>query len=263
VYGVRRQSKSRENAILGAVGVLVFLALWEWAGTSVQNGKLFFSAPSLVTGAFLRLAADSSFWNDVWVSSQEFAVGYVASIAVGVPLGIAMGWYRRVNALLDPLVSAFYAMPRVALVPLLIIWFGIGMNSKIALVFLGAVFPILISTLAGIRNLDESLIRLARSFGARDRQIFVTVALPGSLPFMLTGLKLAIGRALIGVIVGELIAAQAGIGYMMAKAGATFQTDRVMVGVMLICAAGMVSLEVLRRIEVRFDSWRPQRERGA
>ena len=269
-YRARAESRSplkhfyevHENALLGALGVACFLGLWEWAGTSSESGKLFFSAPSLIMNAFVKLAAQGSIWNDIWVSFQEFAIGYLASIAVGLPLGIAMGWYRRINALFDPLVSAFYATPRVALVPLLLIWFGIGIGSKGALVFLGAVFPILISTLAGMRSLDASLIKVARSFGASDRQIFATVALPGSVPFVLAGLKLGVGRALIGVVVAELVAAQAGVGYMMAKAGATFQTDRVMVGVVLIAFAGIVSIEILRRIEGRFESWRPQRETG-
>ena len=249
-----------ENAILGALGVVIFLAVWEVAGTKMENGKLFFSSPSMVAAAFGRLVGQPAFWNDCWVSFQEFAFGYLASIVVGIPLGIAMGWYRRTNALLDPLVSAFYATPRVALVPLLLIWFGIGIWSKIALVFLGAVFPILISTLAGIRSLDESLIKVSRSFGARDWQIFTTLALPGTVPFILAGLKLAVGRALIGVVVAEYVAAQAGIGQMMAKAGATFQTDRVMVGVLLIAFAGITSIELLRRLEQRFESWRPARD---
>ena len=256
----RATLESYENAILGALGVIGFLLLWEWAGTSMENGKLFFSSPTMVAAAFARLSGQPSFWNDVWISFQEFAYGYLASIVVGIPLGIAMGWYRRVNALFDPLVSAFYATPRVALVPLLLIWFGIGIWSKIALVFLGALFPILISTLAGIRSLDDSLIKVSRAFGARDWQIFTTLALPGSVPFILAGLKLAVGRALIGVVVAEYVAAQAGIGQMMAKAGATFQTDRVMVGVLLIAFAGIASIEILRRIEQRFDSWRPQRD---
>jgi ABC-type nitrate/sulfonate/bicarbonate transport system permease component len=260
----RRQLSFRkhEDSLLGILGVVLFLAAWEWAGTSVENGKLFFSSPSAVATTFVRMSSLPSFWNDIWVSLQEFLLGYLGSIVVGIPLGIAMGWYRRTNALLDPLVSAFYATPRVALVPLLLIWFGIGIWSKVALVFLGAIFPILISTLAGIRALDESLIKVSRSFGARDWQIFTTLALPGSVPFILAGLKLAVGRALIGVVVAEYVAAQAGVGQMMAKAGATFQTDRVMVGVLLIAFAGITSIEILRRIEARFDSWRPQRSGG-
>jgi ABC-type nitrate/sulfonate/bicarbonate transport system permease component len=248
-----------ENVILGILGVATFLAAWEWAGTTLENGRLFFSAPSLVVATFARLISTGEIWNDIWVSFQEFAIGYLASIVVAIPLGIAMGWYRRLDALLDPLVSAFYATPRVALVPLIIIWFGIGIYSKIAVVFLGAVFQILITTIAGVRNLDESLIRAAHSFGASDRQIFLTVALPGSVPFILTGLKLAVGRALIGVVVGEMVAAEAGVGYMMTKAGATFQTSTVMVGVLIIAVFGMVSMGVLGRMEKRFQAWRPQR----
>lgn len=260
-FSLKRLYTTYENAILGTLGILIFFGLWEWAGNSVENGKLFFSAPSMVANAFLKMAATGELWNDMWVSFQEFAIGYVLSVAVGIPLGVAMGWYRRVNALFDPLVSAFYAMPRVALVPLLIIWFGIGIYSKIALVFLGAFFQILITTVAGMRNLDEALVKASRSFGANDWQIFTTVALPGSVPFILTGLKLAVGRALIGIVVAELVAAQAGIGYMMAKAGATFQTDKVMVGVLIIAFAGVAGMELLRRLEIRFEAWRPQHER--
>lgn len=259
-HPLRRLYLGYENAFLGFLGVAAFLAVWEWAGTTLENGRLFFSAPSLIGATFVRMMSTGEMWNDIWVSFQEFAIGYVASIVVAIPLGIAMGWYRRFNALLDPLVSAFYATPRIALMPLIIIWFGIGIYSKIAVVFLGAVFQILITTIAGVRNLDEGLIRAARSFGATDRQVFLTIALPGSVPFILTGLKLAVGRALIGVVVGEMIAAEAGVGYMMTKAGATFQTGTVMVGVLIIAVFGMISMDLLGRVERRFQTWRPQRD---
>ena len=256
----RRLYLRHENAILGILGVAVFLVVWEWAGTTVENGKLYFSTPSLVIATFVSMLSTGEIWNDMWVSFQEFAIGYLASIVVAIPLGIAMGWYRRLNALLNPLVSAFYATPRIALMPLIIIWFGIGIYSKITVVFLGAVFQILITTITGVRTLDESLIRAARSFGATDRKVFLSIALPGSVPFILTGLKLAVGRALIGVVVGEMIAAEAGVGYMMAKAGATFQTGTVMVGVLIIAVFGMISMDLLGRVERRFQAWRPQRD---
>ncbi len=249
-----------ENAILGVLGVAAFLAAWEWAGSTIESGRLFFSTPSLVAATFAHMLSTGEIWNDMWVSFQELSIGYLAAVVVAIPLGMAMGWYGRLNALLDPLVSAFYATPRIALMPLIIIWFGIGIYSKIAVVFLGAVFQIVITTIAGVRNLDESLIRAAHSFGASDRQIFLTVALPGSVPFILTGLKLAVGRALIGVVVGEMIAAEAGVGYMMAKSGATFQTSRLMVGVLIIALFGMICMGLLERLERRFQLWRPQRD---
>jgi len=177
---------------------------------------------------------------------------------VGIPLGIATGWYRRLFYVLDPFISAFYATPRVALLPLIIIWVGIGIWSKIVVVFLGAVFPVLLNTLAAVRTTDARLLRAARSFGAGDLQVFRTIVLPGSVPFILTGLRLGAGRALVGVVVGELYAATAGVGFLIAVAGASFQTDKVLVGVLLITAAGVLSMEALTRLERRFEKWRPR-----
>jgi ABC-type nitrate/sulfonate/bicarbonate transport system permease component len=124
-------------------------------------------------------------------------------------------------------------------------------------VFLGAVFAILINTAAGVRNLDPALIKAARSFGASDWQLFRTVVVPGSVPFILTGLRLGLGHALTGVVVGELVAAQAGVGLMMATAGATFQTSKVFVGLVIVATTGVLMTYVLSRIEQRFQSWKP------
>jgi NitT/TauT family transport system permease protein len=145
----------------------------------------------------------------------------------------------------------------VALTPQLIIWFGIGLNSKIAVVFLGAIFAILINTAAGVKSIDPALIKAARSFGASDAQLFRTVVVPGSVPFILTGVRLGLGHALTGVVVGELIAAQAGVGRMIAIAGATFQTSQVFVGLVIVATTGVLLTFVISRIEQRFQSWKP------
>jgi NitT/TauT family transport system permease protein len=155
-----------------------------------------------------------------------------------VPLGILMGWYGRLNAILDPFVSALYATPRIALLPLIMIWFGIGIESKIAIVFLGAVFPILVNTVTGVRTISADFVKVARSFGASDRQMFMTVALPSSVPLLLSGLRLGLGHALIGIVVGEMYGAHYGIGHLIAVSGARFQTDAVMVGIIIIAATG-------------------------
>ena len=178
------------------------------------------------------------------------------AIVVGLPLGIGMGWYRRFSLALDPFVTFFNAIPRVSLTPLLIIWFGIGIYSKIAVVFLGAVFPMIVSTMSGVRNVDSSLVKAARSFGASDMQLFRTVVFPGSVPFVLTGLRLGIGHALTGVVVGELVAAQAGIGLMMATAGSTFQTSKVFAGMFIVAGSGIALTLLLQKIEQRFQSWK-------
>ena len=178
-------------------------------------------------------------------------------ILIGVPLGIAMGWYGRVDAVLEPFVSALYATPRIALLPLILIWLGIGIASKIAIVFLGAVFPILVNTVTGVRTVDADFIKVARSFGCNDRQLFLTVVLPSSVPMLLAGLRLGLGHALVGIVVGEMYGSTKGLGFLIATAGARFQTDQVMVGIILIAGAGVALTELLRLIERRFERWRP------
>jgi NitT/TauT family transport system permease protein len=250
---------NNEKLILGTTAVIVFLLAWEtvgnWAGLI---NPMFMSAPSLIFKAAWQLFASGEIWNDLRVSGIEFGWGYLLSVVVGVPFGIATGWYKRMAYTFDPFVNAMNATPRVALLPLVIIWLGIGILSKVGIIFLGAVFPILINARDGVKTTPYNLLTAARSFGASEWQIFRSVVLPSTLPFILTGLRLGVGRALIGVMVGELYAATAGIGFMITVAGATFQTDKVFVGVFVFAITGMVSMELLSRLESKFDKWRPK-----
>lgn len=246
--------------LIGTIAVLLFVAAWEGVVRFGMVNPLFTSSPSRIITTFIKMSHEGVLGKDLRVSGAEFAIGYSLAIVVGILVGVAMGWYRDVSAALQPFVSALYSTPRIALVPLLIIWLGIGIWSKVAVVFLVAVFQVLISTEAGVRAADESLIRTARSFGANDRQIFTTIVLPGSVPFLIAGLRLGLGQALVGIVVGELYAATAGIGYEIAVAGETFQTDRVFVGIMIIATAAIPLMWCLRQLEARFESWRPQRQ---
>ncbi len=248
-----------ERPLFSLGAVIVFFAAWEIVGTSGMVNPLFISAPSKIAFAAMKMFNDPAIGNDIYVSTQEFVLGFVGAILIGIPFGLLMGWYRRFNYVFDPFVSALNATPRVALTPLLIIWLGIGIWSKVALVFLGAFFPVVINTETGVRALDELLLRAARSFGARDRQIFRTIALPGSIPFILAGIRVGLGRALVGIVVGELVGATAGIGYQMAISAATFQTDRLFVGLFMITGFGVIVTNIVNRLERRFDAWRPQR----
>jgi NitT/TauT family transport system permease protein len=249
--------RRNENWILGTIATVIFLCLWELAVATGGINPLFTSSPTRIAAAAAEMFADGSIWGHLRVSGLEFVVGYSLAILVGVPLGILMGWYSRLNAVLDPFVSALYATPRIALLPLLMIWFGIGLASKFAIVFLGAIFPILVNTITGVRTIDANFVKVARSFGSNDRQMFLTVALPSAVPMLLTGLRLGLGHALIGIVVGEMYGATQGLGYLIAIAGARFQTDRVMVGIILIAGLGVAMTALLRRIERRFDAWRP------
>ena len=249
----------QEKKILGAAAVIVFLTAWELCGNTLQLiNPLFMSAPSLVFKAAYQMFASGEIFNDLYVSGIEFVVGYILSIVVAIPFGIAIGWYKRFAYVCDPFVNAMNATPRIALLPLVIIWLGIGILSKVGIIFLGAVFPLLINTRDGVKTTPHNLLTAAKSFGASEWQIFKSVVLPSTVPFILTGLRLAVGRALIGVMVGELYAATAGIGFMITVAGATFQTDKVFVGVLIFAISGMTLTAVIDHYEHRFDKWRPK-----
>jgi len=250
---------NQEKKILGTVSVVLFLAVWELVGNVYQwINPLFMSAPSLILKAAIELFRSGEIWNDLYVSGVEFFWGFILSVVVGIPFGIAVGWYKRAAYIFDPFVNAMNATPRVALLPLIIIWLGIGILSKVGIIFLGSVFPLMINTRDGVKTTPVNLLNAAKSFGASQWQIFGSVVFPSTLPFILTGLRLAVGRALIGVFVGELYAATAGIGFMVTVAGATFQTDKVFVGILIFIIVGLVGTNALDRIERRFDKWRPK-----
>jgi NitT/TauT family transport system permease protein len=250
---------NHEKKILGTAAVIAFLTIWELVGNTFQLiNPMFMSAPSLVWKAAVQLFSSGEIYNDLYVSGIELLWGYVLSAVVAVPFGISIGWYKKMSYIFDPFVNAMNATPRVALLPLVIIWLGIGILSKVGIIFLGAVFPILINTRDGVKTTPINLLTAARSFGASEWMIFKTVVLPSTIPFILTGLRLGLGRAIVGVMVGELYAATAGIGFMITVAGATFQTDKVFVGVLVFALAGMLGMELLTRIEARFNKWRPK-----
>ena len=250
---------NQEKKILGTTAVLVFLSIWELTGGVLQLiNPMFMSAPSLIWKAAVQLVTSGEIYNDLYVSGVEFAWGYFLSVIFAIPFGIMVGWYKRMSYIFDPFINAMNATPRVALLPLVIIWLGIGILSKVGIIFLGAVFPMLINTRDGVKTTPLNLLNAARSFGASEWQIFKSVVLPSTVPFILTGLRLGVGRALIGVMVGELYAATAGIGFMITVAGATFQTDKVFVGVLIFAISGMFAMELLTKLESKFDKWRPK-----
>ena len=250
---------ANEKKILGTIAVAIFLIVWELVGNVFQwINPMFMSAPSLIFKAGYEMFRTGEIYHDLYVSGVEFIGGYFLAAVVGIPFGIMTGWYKRMSYIFDPFVNALNATPRVALLPLVIIWLGIGILSKVGIIFLGAVFSILINTRDGVKTTPVNLLNAARSFGASEWMVFKTVVVPSTIPFILTGLRLAVGRALVGVLVGELYAATAGIGFMITVAGATFQTDKVFVGVGIFALSGMIGMELLTKVERRFDKWRPQ-----
>lgn len=257
---VQHQSKAwlSERTLIGAATALGFLTLWELVATVRVVDPMFISSPLRVLRAGSELFATGEIWKDIEASGYAFLWGYLLSIAVGVPIGLAMGLSRRASLILSPIVDGLNAVPRITLLPLIVIWAGIGIWSKIAVVFLGAVIPITIYTLSGARTSEARFLRVARSFGATRLKIFTSLVLPGVVPFVFTGLKYGAGRALLGVVVGELYASTAGLGHMIAQAGNALETDVVFVGVLLFTATGLVVVGILDALERRFERWRPE-----
>ena len=246
-----------DKLIVGAASVALFLLLWQGAVALNLIDSFFVSSPFRIWLAGRELWHDPDFWRDVRVSATEFAAGYAAAAALAIPLGLATGGYKRVQYVLGPVVDAMNAVPRVTFLPIIVVWFGIGIWSKFAIVFLGALIPIIITTHAGVRASEARFVRLARSFGASQMKIFASIILPGTMPFIFSGLKYASGRALLGVVVGELYASTAGLGHMIGEAGNSFQTDVLFFGILLFTATGLVTTALLDRVESWFERWRP------
>lgn len=251
--------KQYEGTILGGTAVLIVIGIWQAIWSLHWISPLFFSGPSAIAQAFWVSLTQGTLLADLAFSGKNFAIGFGFALVSGVVLGVIVGWYRRFRFIAEPFLNALYAAPRIALMPLIIIWFGIGMWSKVFIVFLSAFFPILVNTIAGIRNMDRDLLRAARAFCASDWQIFKTLAIPGSVPFILTGVRQGVAVGLIGVVVGEMLGSSEGIGFMVAYGGQTFQTDTLFVGFIIIAFAGIILTALAERLERRFSRWRPER----
>jgi NitT/TauT family transport system permease protein len=272
---VRRFYLTHERAVLGAAGIVIFLILWEgfergwWAellrpllgpqALRFQLKPIFISSPTRIARqAFEMFFITGAIWRDLGWSSLEFVLGLSLAFIIGVPLGLAAGWYRRFAYAVEPFLTGLNATPQVAFLPLLILWVGTGLASRVLIIVLLAVLPIAISARAAVRTVDARLVRVARSFSANDVLLFRSVILPSSVPFLLAGARLAIGRGMIGIVVGEIYGSASGIGAMMNQAGSRFETDKVFVGVLTIAVAGVAMVELIRHIERRVEAWRPE-----
>jgi len=248
-----------EAIILGGISVAIVLALWQWAWTAGKISPLFFTGPSQIYTRFIEEWTMGRLKADMAYSGTNFVIGVGMAIGAGVVMGVVIGWYKRLAMIFEPFLTALYSTPRVALVPLVLIWFGIGMWSKVFIVFINAFFPVLINTIGGVKAIDRDLLRAARAFCASDWQIFTTVVIPGAVPFILTGIRQAVALGLIGVVVGEMFGGSEGIGYMVNYGGQTFQTDTVFLGVVIIAFAGISLSWLAERLERHFSRWRPER----
>lgn len=251
----------REPHILGGGFILLLIVIWEFVPHLIALPKglsLFFTTPLRVLEASYELFVRNEIQTHFYVSAVEFLLGLGLAILVGLPLGLIMGRSSVMDAMLDPYVTALNATPRLVFLPLFMLWLGLGIWSKVMIVFIGAMFPLLINTYVGVKNVDRVLVNVVRSFGANEWQIMRIVALPNSLPYIVAGLRLAIGRAILGVVVGEFFGATKGLGAMIAKAASSYQVDIVFVGVAIFMGISLIFTLTVKKIETNLSRWRPE-----
>jgi ABC-type nitrate/sulfonate/bicarbonate transport system permease component len=241
-------------ALYRLLAFAVFLLLW-WLAARL-SGTALIPTPEETLIAARAMAADGRLWTALGESLAVYASGYLLAIAVAVPVGLLMGGFRPLGRTLDIYVNALTATPRVAFIPLIIVLLGLGFEAKVAIIFLGAVMPIVINTYAGVLNADGELVEMARAAGATKAQVFRRILLPGALPFIVVGLRLGATIGLINTVVAELYTAVRGLGGLLAIYGNTFQMAPYFVVVLVLAGIGTLVTTALRLIEARTERWR-------
>jgi NitT/TauT family transport system permease protein len=242
--------------LLGVVSFTVILLAWEAAVRVGWLNPFFTSQPTAIAAALAREARSGELARATSVSLREFGAGFGAAIVVGVTLGVAAGWFRTVEYALDPFIWFIYSAPLIAFYPLFVLWLGLGTHTVIAISFLLSVTPITVNTATGIRHLSPTLLLAARSFGARPHDVLWKVALPASVPMIVAGLRLGVGRALTGVVIAELFVPSGGLGSSIAYNAGLLRTTDMLASLMVIVVLGVICTQGLSAIETRFDSWR-------
>ena len=246
--------------VVGTISVLAFLALWQFIGQREIVRSDLISYPTEVFATFVHLTSTGELGSNAAVTLQEFIEGFVPSIVIGVVCGVVLALVRPLRELLDPLLTAIYSAPVIAFIPILVVWFGVGTYSKVVIVFISAIFPIMINTRVGVSEIAEPWLRAVRSFGADRLQIVTKAILPGSMPAIMAGIRLGLGRAIVGLIAGEMYVSLAGIGRMIQIYSSAARSSEIIVLVVVIAVFGYVCVALLRSAENRMGTWRSDLE---
>jgi NitT/TauT family transport system permease protein len=241
------------NAIR-TLSVVVFFIIWEYFGR--QMDPIFMAPPSAIFRATLELLQSGALRKALVESLWPFAVGMTLTVVVGIALGIIIAQWRIFEYILDPFINALYAIPRIALVPLIILWAGLEFTGKVTILVSVAVFPIIVNTYAGIRDVRGSMLEIGRAYGATDTQIFFKIILPAAIPFIMAGVRLSVGLAIIGIIVAEFFTAISGLGGMIVEYAKVFATAKLFVPIIVIALVGVVLTELVMWLERRLSRWR-------
>ena len=246
--------RNRKN-LISTISVLLFLVVWEVLGRGVN--PVFLSYPTLIAQAFYEIGIRSpDLLNALITSTLEFVVGFGIIVPAGVLLGLLMGNFRIFDYVLAPFISSIYATPRIVFIPLIVLWFGLEFKAKVIFIVLLAIFPVLINTHEGVKNTEASFIELARSFKASKWQIMTKITLPAALPYIIAGIKLSAGLAIIGVILSEMFTAMTGLGALLVAYANRFQTAKVFAVIVVIASLAVVINEIINVTERKLLHWK-------
>lgn len=259
-FAARMRQVAFSPNVIRTIAVATFFAIWEFYGRRMD--PIFMAPPSAIFDAALQLIQSGALRKGLIESLWPFAAGMTLTVILGIAIGVAIAQWRLVEYICDPFINALYAIPRIALVPLIILWVGLEFTGKVAILVSVAVFPIIVNTYAGIRDVRGSMLEIGRAYGATDAQIFFKIILPAAIPFIMAGVRLSVGLAIIGIIVAEFFTAISGLGGMIVEYANVFATAKLFVPIIVIALVGVVLTEIVMWAERRLSRWRTlERER--
>jgi ABC-type nitrate/sulfonate/bicarbonate transport system permease component len=241
------------NAVRVA-SVVAFFIFWEWVGR--RSNPIFMAPPSAIWSAGVELWQEGLLQKAMIESLLPFMAGLILTIVIGIGLGIMIALSRTMEYILDPFINALYAIPRIALVPLIILWAGLEFWGKVVILTSTAVFPVIVNTYAGIRDVRGSMLEIGKAYCASETQIFFKIILPAALPFIMTGIRLSVGMCIIGIVVAEFFTAISGLGGMIIEFSNVFATAKMFVPIIVIAILGVALTELVQWIERRLSKWR-------
>jgi ABC-type nitrate/sulfonate/bicarbonate transport system permease component len=247
------------RTVVGAISVVLFLIVWQIVGANEIVRSDLISYPSEIAATLVQMSLSGELGANALVSLEEFIQGLVPAIAVGIAAGTAFGLSRRLHYLCEPLIVALNTSPIIAFVPIVVVWFGVGTPSKAIMVFLAAVIPIVINTMTGITQIQESWIRACRAFGAGRWQVIAKAVLPGALPSVMVGVRLSVGRAIVGLVAAEMYVSVRGIGRLIQVYSTSERAANIFVLVTVVSGFGFLLVTGLRRIEGWLAPWSLER----
>ena len=253
VAAARRRRRQWVNLAIRVVSLAVALALWEVAAWNVD--PVLFTSPTKVAVAAYEMVLSGELWTYLWPSLVVLGIGFALAVVFGIAIGLLLARFWVLDVALNVYITFLYSIPSVALVPLIVLWTGYETTAKVVILFLFAFFPMAINTYQGVKNVDPKLIEVGRSFRCSEGQLWANIVLPGALPFIVTGLRLALGRGLIGMVLADLYTAISGVGYLIVRTASTYQVDKMFVPIMTLGLLGVTLTALLRMLERWVAPW--------